>query len=85
MNKEERINLIIGAIKSEGESLKVLGVQVCDMALNADSKFSDVSFLDSMSIVELQMKLCEIFGDVANEKAPMLDMTIGEYADLIKC
>lgn len=52
--------------------------------MNENSKFSDASFLDSMNIVELQMILSDMFGDAAKEKVPMLDMTIGEYADMIE-
>lgn len=84
MDRTERIKLIIEAIKTEGESLRVLGVNVIDIDMNENSKFSDASFLDSMNIVELQMILSDMFGDAAKEKVPMLDMTIGEYADMIE-
>ena len=84
MEKEEKVERIIGAVSDVGRSLKDLGVKIEDVSLDENSRFSDAKFLDSMSIVELQMKMAEVFGDAANENAPTLDMKIGEYADKLK-
>jgi len=75
--KEETIQSIIGAIKMSNPDLDL-------SKINENTRFSDVPNMDSMSIVNFQIDLSTVIGTKANDALPILEMTIGDYADILE-
>lgn len=75
--KKQYVNDIIAAIKLSDNTIDV-------STINEDTKFSDIPDMDSMSIVNFQINLASIIGEKANSALPVLEMSIGEYAQLLE-
>ena len=75
--KQQTLDKIIEAIKMSNSDINV-------DTITAETRFSDLPNMDSMSIVNFQLDLASIIGEKANEALPMPEMTIGEYGDLIE-
>lgn len=43
----------------------------------------DIPGFDSMSAVNFQMELADRIGEKANDAAPLMDMTLETYSDLL--
>lgn len=65
------------------EILKELYPQSRDIHISANTKFYEISGMDSMSIIDFQIALAEKFGKKCNDVQPMMEMSIGEFADLL--
>ena len=53
-------------------------------AIEADTLFTSVPGLDSLSVVIFQTHLASIIGQKANEVLPISDMSIAEYAEALE-
>lgn len=51
--------------------------------IEPSSKFMDIPGFDSMSAVNFQMELADRIGEKANDAAPLMDMTLETYSDLL--
>lgn len=76
MTKKEVVDNIIKLIKSS-----IFDARNEDLSL--DTRLMDIPGLDSMSLVNLQMDLKDVYGDKMDSILPSLDMKISDLADLI--
>jgi len=53
-------------------------------AIDAETVFSSIPGLDSMSLVVFQVQLATLIGKKANDALPIPDMTIAEYAEVLE-
>ncbi len=79
MTREEYLEKIIQALTKFNKDQKVL---------TAETKFQEISRLDSMAIVDFQISLKKSIGAKAsllpkNMSLAILGMTLGEFADLL--
>lgn len=77
MNKEEYVKKIIEAVGISNNEAKL-------DAINESTKFSEIPNMDSMSVVNFQIDLSTLIGDKANAATPLLEMTVGDYAELLE-
>ncbi len=85
--KESFVNKILKYMTKEEYCVKILealaSVDGVDASgVTANTKFSDIENLDSMSMVNLQMNLREVIGDKADQVSPVMDMTVSDLAEL---
>lgn len=85
--KESFVNKILKYMTKEEYCAKILealaSVDGVDASgVTANTKFSDIENLDSMSMVNLQMNLREVIGDKADQVSPVMDMTVSDLAEL---
>jgi len=71
------INEIVAAIKACLPLAK-------EANITPDLHFYEIPGMDSMTIVNFQMKLTALIGDKAKEVQPIMDMTIAEYAQVLE-
>lgn len=76
MTKKEVVDSIIKLIKNS-----IFDARNED--LSSDTRLMDIPGLDSMSLVNLQMDLKDVYGDKMDSILPSLDMKISDLADLI--
>ena len=76
MTKRELVDDIIKLIKGSISDAR-------NENLSSDTRLMDIPGLDSMSLVNLQMDLKEMYGDKMDAVLPSLDMKISDLADLV--
>ena len=76
MTKKELVDDIIKLIKGSISDAR-------NENLSSDTRLMDIPGLDSMSLVNLQMDLKEMYGDKMDAVLPSLDMKISDLADLV--
>ena len=74
MTTEDSLAKIMNALKDMNVDIQVL---------DADTKFYEIPNMDSMSIVDFQINLKNHVGDKADEIVPLMEMSLGDLAELL--
>ncbi len=74
MTKEEYLSSIKEAI---------LNMNLPKTDLNESTAFNMIQGFDSMSVVDFQINLKKLIGPKADDFLPILEMTLGDFAELL--